>query len=171
MRLVLTNASLIDCVNLEPEPRSSVVVEDGRIVQISTGAVPVRLQRLSSRRPGRRLPASRTLGTSISTPNTSHIRSSPWPSRRPLRTRTVRGVDRSGGHQRPLWRGFPFYGCCLAGHLRRRTYTWSQGIRLRPLLDHHRRSLPDFGPCPGMRRSIRVRERHPRANKKRRRSH
>ena len=41
MRLVLTNASLIDCVNPEPEPRSSVVVEDGRIVQISTGAVPV----------------------------------------------------------------------------------------------------------------------------------
>ncbi len=41
MRLVLTNASLIDCVNPEPAPRSSVVVEDGRIVQISTGAVPV----------------------------------------------------------------------------------------------------------------------------------
>jgi imidazolonepropionase-like amidohydrolase len=34
MRLVLSNANLIDCVNPAPNPGASVVVEDGRIVEV-----------------------------------------------------------------------------------------------------------------------------------------
>ncbi len=37
MRLVLTNATLIDCVEPEPVAGASVVVEDGRIAEITTG--------------------------------------------------------------------------------------------------------------------------------------
>ena len=37
MRLVLTNATLIDCVDPEPAARASVVVEDGRIVEVTSG--------------------------------------------------------------------------------------------------------------------------------------
>ncbi len=38
MKTILTNATLIDCVNPEPKPNSTVVVEDGRIAQISQGS-------------------------------------------------------------------------------------------------------------------------------------
>ncbi len=37
MRLALTNATLIDCVDPEPAARASVVVEDGRIADIARG--------------------------------------------------------------------------------------------------------------------------------------
>ena len=37
MRLVLTNAHLIDCLNPTPIPGASVVVEDGRIVEVLDG--------------------------------------------------------------------------------------------------------------------------------------
>ena len=39
MKTILTHATLIDCVNPEPKPDSTVVVEDGRITQISQGGV------------------------------------------------------------------------------------------------------------------------------------
>lgn len=37
MRLVLTNASLIDCVSPDPVPEASVSVEEGRIMEVSDG--------------------------------------------------------------------------------------------------------------------------------------
>ena len=37
MRLVLTNATLIDCIDPEPVAGASVVVEDGRIAEITSG--------------------------------------------------------------------------------------------------------------------------------------
>jgi len=39
MRLVLTNATLIDCVNPQPIPGASVTVEDGRIVEVLDGGL------------------------------------------------------------------------------------------------------------------------------------
>src|SRR5689334_25374636 len=41
MRTLLTNASLIDCVNPAPVPNASVVIDDGRISQILTAGQPV----------------------------------------------------------------------------------------------------------------------------------
>ena len=38
MRLVLTNATLIDCVDPSPVAQASVAIEDGRIVEITSGA-------------------------------------------------------------------------------------------------------------------------------------
>ena len=40
MSLVLANATLIDCVNPDPVPEASVVIEDGRIADITDGAAP-----------------------------------------------------------------------------------------------------------------------------------
>lgn len=40
MRVVLTHATVIDCVNPEPLPDASVMVEDGRIVDVRAGLVP-----------------------------------------------------------------------------------------------------------------------------------
>lgn len=40
MKTIFTHATLIDCVNPEPKPDSTVVVEDGRITHISQGATP-----------------------------------------------------------------------------------------------------------------------------------
>ncbi len=40
MRLVLTNGNLIDCVNPDPVPEASVVVEEGRIVEVLKGNSP-----------------------------------------------------------------------------------------------------------------------------------
>ena len=37
MRLLLTNATLIDCLTPEPIPGSSVLIEDGRIVEVTDG--------------------------------------------------------------------------------------------------------------------------------------
>jgi adenine deaminase len=37
MRLILTNAYLIDCINPTPIPSASVTVEDGRIVEVLDG--------------------------------------------------------------------------------------------------------------------------------------
>ena len=37
MRLVLTNATLIDCLNPDPIPHASVSIEDGRIVEVTDG--------------------------------------------------------------------------------------------------------------------------------------
>ena len=37
MRLVLTNARLIDCINPTPIPESSVTVEEGVIVEVLDG--------------------------------------------------------------------------------------------------------------------------------------
>ena len=37
MRLVLTNCNLIDCVNPAPVPEASVIVEEGRIVEVLDG--------------------------------------------------------------------------------------------------------------------------------------
>ena len=37
MRTILTNATLIDCVNEKPTPKASVSIENGRISQIATG--------------------------------------------------------------------------------------------------------------------------------------
>jgi len=38
MRLVLTNANLIDCLNPDPIPQASVSIEDGRIVEVTDGS-------------------------------------------------------------------------------------------------------------------------------------
>ena len=38
MRRVLTNATLIDCVNPRPVPGASVTIERGRIVEVLEGA-------------------------------------------------------------------------------------------------------------------------------------
>jgi len=38
MRLVLTNATLIDCLNPDPIPQASVSVEEGRIVEVTDGS-------------------------------------------------------------------------------------------------------------------------------------
>ena len=38
MRLILTNCSVIDCVNPEPKPNATVVIEDSRIVDIRDGS-------------------------------------------------------------------------------------------------------------------------------------
>ena len=38
MSLVLANATLIDCVNPDPVPEASVVIEDGRIADITDGS-------------------------------------------------------------------------------------------------------------------------------------
>jgi predicted amidohydrolase YtcJ len=37
MRLILTNAHLIDCINPTPIPGASMTVEDGRIVEVLGG--------------------------------------------------------------------------------------------------------------------------------------
>ena len=37
MRLVFTNASLIDCVSPDPVPGASISVEEGRIMEVSDG--------------------------------------------------------------------------------------------------------------------------------------
>ena len=37
MRLVLTNATLIDCLNPDPVPQASVSIEEGRIVEVTAG--------------------------------------------------------------------------------------------------------------------------------------
>ena len=37
MRLVLTNATLIDCLNPDPVPQASVSIEEGRIVEVADG--------------------------------------------------------------------------------------------------------------------------------------
>ncbi|MCH2510577.1 MAG: hypothetical protein MK109_10045, partial [Dehalococcoidia bacterium] len=34
MRLILTNANVIDCVNPDPKTQATVVIEDGRILEI-----------------------------------------------------------------------------------------------------------------------------------------
>src|SRR5689334_3020411 len=38
MRTVLTNATVIDCVQPDPRPKTSVVIENGRIVEIVTSS-------------------------------------------------------------------------------------------------------------------------------------
>ena len=38
MRLVLTNANLIDCLDPDPIPQASVSIEDGRIVEVTDGS-------------------------------------------------------------------------------------------------------------------------------------
>ena len=40
MRLILTNANVIDCVTPDPKTQATVVVEDGRIVEIRDGGPP-----------------------------------------------------------------------------------------------------------------------------------
>ena len=40
MRLILTNANVIDCVSPDPKTQATVVVEDGRIVEIRDGGPP-----------------------------------------------------------------------------------------------------------------------------------
>jgi imidazolonepropionase-like amidohydrolase len=41
MKTILTNATLIDCVQPEPRPRASIVIENGRIAEITTGGAQV----------------------------------------------------------------------------------------------------------------------------------
>lgn len=40
MRTLLSNATVIDCVNPAPIPNAGVVIEDGRISQILTSGQP-----------------------------------------------------------------------------------------------------------------------------------
>ena len=40
MRLILTNANVIDCVNPDPKTQATVVIEDGRILEIRDGGPP-----------------------------------------------------------------------------------------------------------------------------------
>ncbi len=42
MRLILTNCNVIDCVNPDPKSQSTVVIEDGRILEIRDGGPPSR---------------------------------------------------------------------------------------------------------------------------------
>ena len=40
MKLVLTNANLIDCISPQPAPESTIIVEEGRIVEVLDGGPP-----------------------------------------------------------------------------------------------------------------------------------
>ena len=40
MRLILTNCNVIDCVNPDPKSQATVVIEDGRILEIRDGGPP-----------------------------------------------------------------------------------------------------------------------------------
>ncbi|SVE02175.1 uncharacterized protein METZ01_LOCUS455029, partial [marine metagenome] len=37
MRLILTNCNVIDCVNADPKAQATVVIEDGRILEVRDG--------------------------------------------------------------------------------------------------------------------------------------
>jgi len=40
LRLILTNANVIDCVNLDPKTLATVIIEDGRILETRDGVPP-----------------------------------------------------------------------------------------------------------------------------------
>ncbi|GIT69358.1 MAG: hypothetical protein Ct9H300mP27_04620 [Chloroflexota bacterium] len=40
MRLILTNCTLIDCVNPDPKPHATVIIRAGRISDIQDGGTP-----------------------------------------------------------------------------------------------------------------------------------
>ena len=43
MKLALTNANLIDCISPQPAPESTIIVEEGRIVEVLDGRPPLSL--------------------------------------------------------------------------------------------------------------------------------
>ena len=67
MSLVLTNATLIDCVDPNPVPEASVAIEDGRIAEITDGSRSPAGKNAHVIDLKRGLPASRPVGCPTST--------------------------------------------------------------------------------------------------------
>ena len=159
MRLVLTNATLIDCIDPNPVARASVVVEDGRIAEITSGGRSPSGDGSAGDRPGRRLPASRTVGR----PHSPRLRERPQrhrgPADCPFRPEPDARHGRVRRGRRPVRRRGPLHGRGLAGHLRLGRPGRPASVRQRNLPHHHRRPLPHLRARPRVRRPLRFRQR------------
>ena len=165
MRLVLTNATLIDCVDPNPGAGASVAVEDGRIVEITNG---------------RRSPSSQRaqvidLGGAYLLPGLWDVHIHPDYATDPNITvaqQTARFAHGRGrGRRRPVRRSGSLHGRCLAEHVRLGRPGGTARLRLRKFPHHHQRTLPDLWARLRVRRPLRFRQRGEGTNQERRRPH
>ena len=171
MRLVLTNATLIDCIDPEPVARASVVVEDGRIAEITSGG----------RSPGGDGARVIDLGGAYLLPGLWDVHIHPDYVNDP----NVTVAQQTARFGQNLMRGMAEAGvvgvrCGGAGHFMdvawRDTFAFGRtgrpaSVRQRNLSDHHRRPLPHLRPRPRVRRPLRFRQRGEGADQERRGPH
>ena len=81
------------------------------------------------------------------------------------------GAHRVGHRRLALRRHAQLHGRRLEARLRLRAVRRPAAVRVRPFPHDDRRTLPHLGPCAGVRRPLRLRESHPRADQERRRPH
>ena len=168
MSLALTNANLIDAVNPQITPDATVIIEDGRIVEIGAGPLASSGGRgqVVDLRGAFLLPGLWDVHIHPEypvPPGTTPAQETANFGRALSLALTEAGVTgvRCGG------RG-AFHGRGVAAGFRRRRRAGAAGVCLGLLSYHHGRALPHLRAGAGMRRALRVRPGHPRANQERR---
>ena len=171
MRLVLTNATLIDCVDPEPVAGAGVVVEDGRIVDIARGgrAPSTDGARVIDLDGAYLLPGLWDVHIHpeyVNDPNVTVARQTARFGQNLSRGLTEAGVVgvRTGGAGH-------FHGRGLARRIRLGRRGRPARVRERRVPHHHRRPLPHLRPRPRVRRTLRLRQRGSRADQERRGPH
>ena len=171
MRTVLANATVIDCVSPRPVPGASVTIDRGRIVEVLGAGRSPDTRDAHVIDLGGRLPPARPVGR-------------PHPPRLPRLHRRLRGrADRHlrppvdagadgerGGRRAVRGRG-ALHGRGVEAGLRGGPVHRPAGLRGRVLPHHDRRALPHVRARAGVRRALRLRPRHPRADQERRGPH